>query len=301
MAENEVQKRDIFRDPALETAAQDDPVVRFLVQNWRSLVAVLVAGGLAFFGYNSFSSTAELRRAGVSASLVAIQKEYGELVKKQERSDSLKRQLEADQASAVATAVPSVAPGAVKEKKAADKSSDAEKSPELTAEQRAERVRSGKEQLDRLQKELDEGRNRLVAMTDALKGQPPFDTLGRLYQGLVAVRFADFDQARQVLEASSWRAVSATDSPERVTAEFVTLAIARGLLDSERFSAAGSEALVQLAREGSYAAVQAAVAYARAAVTPEERATARELLDRAGQRFPAQQKFIAAARELVAG
>jgi hypothetical protein len=290
MTENRTRVGRVLNGPesiesSLVQSHRGDPVARFLTQQWRTLVAVLVAGGLAALAYNSFQTTADLKRAAVSEAFAAIQKQYRSVVEQQERLVSLRQQL-ADE---------------LKADPAVDTSADknAPKDPAQAEKDRAERQKSGQEQVERLQKEIDQGREKMAMMTAALKGPAPIEALVRMYQGLLAARLGDFDGAQQALQGTPWQGVGANDSPERLTAEFATLGLARALLDSEKFSSVAGEALEKLAREGSHAAVQAALSYAGVASSEEEKQKARDLLDRVAQRFPTQQKFVADAREQV--
>lgn len=293
MTENRSRVGTILNGPELIETQREDPVARFLVQQWRTLVAILVAGALGMLAYNSFQTSADLRRAAASESLAAIQKEYRTIGESQDRLLLLKQQLADDRkAEAEGAAAKSEAPAADKaaaEKVAAEKAK--------AAQERAERIKSGDAQVERLQKELDAGREKFARMTAALKGPITFETLARMYQGLLAARLGDFEGTQQALQSTPWQGVGATDSAERLTAEFATLGLARALLDSEKFSGVAADSLEKLAREGSHAAVQAALSYAGVASSEQEKQKARELLDRVAQRFPTQQKFVASARE----
>lgn len=295
MSENRSRVGTILNGPELIETQREDPVARFLVQQWRTLVAILVAGALGMLAYNSFQTSADLRRAAASESLAAIQKEYRTIGESQDRLLLLKQQLADDrkaEAEAEGAAAKSEAPAADRaaaEKVAAEKAK--------AAQERAERIKSGDAQVEQLQKELDAGREKFARMTAALKGPITFETLARMYQGLLAARLGDFEGTQQVLQSTPWQGVGATDSAERLTAEFATLGLARALLDSEKFSGVAADSLEKLAREGSHAAVQAALSYAGVASSEQEKQKARELLDRVAQRFPTQQKFVASARE----
>ena len=262
MQEDKARAHSIFEDPAIAEAAKNDPFVRFVSRNYRSLLAGLIAVGLSILAYNGFQTTAEQKRANATQALIEIQQGYDELVTKQRELQALRDQ-ELGQA-------------------------DSAKKEEL------------KKTIESAGKDVEDGRARLKLMVDALSSPQPFDVLAKMYKGLVSARTGDMDSAYGVLESVNWESVGADNSPERMSAELVTLALARALMDSPSHVAKTKEILAGLARKGSSAAVQAAVAFASIAGTADERAQAKELIDSVAVRFPSQEKFLQSALDRLA-
>jgi hypothetical protein len=75
--------RNIFEDPAIAAAAQNDPFVRFVAKSWRAILAALGAIALVIIAVNRFSDTQQARKAALTRDVRDIQSSYRELVLKQ--------------------------------------------------------------------------------------------------------------------------------------------------------------------------------------------------------------------------
>jgi hypothetical protein len=212
--------------------------------------------------YNSFKSTAEQKRATATQTLMDIQQGYKAITEKQQELTTLTRAL----------------------------------STETDPKQKEE----AQQKIDASTKELNQLRERTMLVVDSLKSPRPFDMLAQLYRGLIAARFGDYVTTQGVLSSTSWESVGAEDSAERMAAEFAVLGLARSLVDAPNSGDVVRSTLTTLASKGSFAAVQSAVALATNAATPDDKAKAREVVDQVAKRFPAQEKFLAPAREQVA-
>jgi hypothetical protein len=262
MEEKNTRTHSIFEDPAIAEAAKDDPVVRFISRNWKTVIGALMAVALSMVAYNSFKNTAEQKRATATQTLMDIQQGYKAITEKQQELTTLTK----------------------------DHSSE-------TDPKKKEQVQ---QKIDAATKELNQLRDRTTLVVDSLKSPRPFDMLAQLYRGLIAARFGDYAITQGVLSSTSWEAVGASDSAERMVAEFAVLGLARSLVDAPNSREPVMGALGNLASKGTFAAVQAAVTLATIASTPEEKVKAREVVGEVSRRFPAQEKFLAPAREQVA-
>lgn len=247
--------RNIFEDPAIQEAARNDAFVRFIVQNWRSLLMTLVAVAACMIGYSTYTTTALNKRAAATARLADIQDSYKALVDLQD--DVAKQRSDLTSAK-----------------------DDAQKAT-LTAS------------IDKKSKELDEAKNKLGLVIDSLDPAEPFGTLGHLYRGLLAGRFNDFDGVTKALAAvPSWSAISDTKSSSRFVAETAALGLAKSLAQSSAHQQQAKDQLRALAEQGQFVAVEAAAALTSVVTTPEEKNSTKQLLDAVKGRFPSQDKYL---------
>jgi|GEM_PF-1728951 len=253
--------RNIFEDPAIAEAAKDDPVVRFISQNWKTIVGVLVAVALSMIAYNGFQTTAEQKRAVATQTFLEIQSAYRSIVEKQRDLGGFRGEL-------------------INEK-------DAKKKGEL------------EQKIAEADKELQQLRERTSLVIAALNSPKPFDMLSQMYRGLLAARFGDYATTEAALTSTSWEAIGAADSAERMAAEFAALGLARALVDAPASAVNVKDALVKLASKGNFAAVQAGLTLSMTATTPEEKGQVSKILDELSNKFPSQQKFLAPAQEQV--
>ena len=194
MEEKNTRMHSIFEDPAIADAAKDDPVVRFISRNWKTVIGALIAVALSMIAYNSFKSTAEQKRATATQTLMDIQQGYKAITEKQQELTTLTRAL----------------------------------STETDPKQKEE----AQQKIDASTKELNQLRERTMLVVDSLKSPRPFDMLAQLYRGLIAARFGDYVTTQGVLSSTSWESVGAEDSAERMAAEFAVLGLARSLVDA---------------------------------------------------------------------
>jgi len=247
--------RSIFEDPAIGEAAKNDAFVRFVAQNWKSLLLTLVAVGAAMVGYNVFTTTALEKRARATTLLADIQDSYQKLQEKQESLEKLKL----DQQSAKDEAAKKTATDSI----------------ETTT------------------KEFAEARSKISLMIDSLDSPPPFDSYAMLYRGLLAGKFGDYAAVEKALAAApSWEAIDDARSTKRYIAETVTLGLAKTLAQSEANQRAAKEKLKALAAGGEFLAVDALAALSLLEATPEERTALKTSLESLRTKFPSQSKYL---------
>jgi len=247
--------RSIFEDPAIGDAARNDAFVRFVLKNWRSLLLLLVAVGASMVAYNRFTATATEKRARATTVLSDIQAAYKGIVDKQE--ELLK--LESDRALA--------------------KDEEAKKTAATSIESKT--------------KEIEESRAKLSLMIDSLSSPAPFDSYAKLYRGLLASRFNDYELLEQTLKSvPSWEAVSDPRSSERFIAETVTLGLSKALAQSDAHIATAKDKLTALGERGEFVAVDALASLALLLNSADEKDAFKKSLDAARAKFPAQAKHI---------
>ncbi len=255
--------KNIFEDPAIQEAAKNDAFVRFVLNNWRSLLALLVAVGVSMIAYTSYTTTSLNKRAAATAQLSEVQASYKALLDMQDDLGKTQAEL-------------------------ASTTDQAQKTT-LTAT------------LDKKNKEIADSRAKLSLVIDSLDPAPPFGTLGQLYRGLVAGRFGDYDGVLKAIAAIPvWSSISDKESSPRFVAETAALGLAKSLAQSEQHQQQAKEQLRALAENGSFVAVEALGALSGFAKTPEEVATIKGLAENVKARFPSQEQFFSDINERLA-
>ena len=246
--------RNLFEDPAIAAAAQNDPFARWVVKHWRTIVVVLLTIGASMLGYNRFTTVALEKRSAATAVLSSVQESYHQLVTKEEALLTLRAE-EAAQA-------------------------DAAEKAKITAK------------IDTTSKEVDQLKDKVTLMVESLDSSAPFNTLKELYRGLLAARLKNYDKTREALANSSWEQVGKPESSERFMAELLSFGLARALIDSDAHRAFAREQLVKIAERGSFAAVPAANTLGMIAVSEPEKAQAQQLAEALRAKYPSQQRFL---------
>jgi len=250
----------IFEDPAIREAATNDAFARFVITNWRSVLALLVAVGVVMVAYTSYTTTALNKRAAATARLAEIQESYKALLDTQDDLSKTQSEL-------------------------ANAKDDAQKATLTTS-------------VEQKTKSLAESQAKLTLVIDSLDTTPPFDTLAQLYRGLVAGRFKDFEGVTKALAAiPAWSTLPNGDSSKRFVAETAALGLAKSLAQSEQHQQQAADQLRALAEGGAYVAVEALGAYSALAKTPDQIASTRTLIDSVKARFPAQERYLAEINE----
>jgi len=252
---NPAPRRNIFEDPAIQEAARNDAFARFVLKNWRSLLMTLIAVGACVMAYSTYTTTALNKRAAATGRLADIQDSYKALVDLQEDLEKQRSELST----------------------AKDESQKAT----LTAS------------VDKRTKEIEEAKNKLSLVIDSLDTSEPFGTLGKLYRGLLAGRFNDFDGVTKALAAVPvWNTITDKKSSARFVAETAALGLAKSLAPSSAHQQQAKDQLRALAEQGEFVAVEAVGALAALVTSPEEKTSTKQLLDTVRARFPSQDKYL---------
>lgn len=246
--------RNLFEDPAIAAAAQNDPFARWIVKHWRTIMVVLLAIGTAILGYDRFTSVALEKRSAATAVLNSVQESYHQLVTKEETLLTLRAE-EASQA-------------------------DAAEKAKITAK------------IESTSKEVDQLKDKVTLMVESLDSSAPFNTLKELYRGLLAARLKDYDKTQSALANASWESVGKPESSERFMAELLAFGLARALIDSDSHRDFARAQLVRIAEQGSFAAVPAASTLVTIAATDPEKAQAQQLVDTLRAKYPSQRRFL---------
>ena len=254
---NRSPSRNIFEDPAIEAAAQSDPFARWVVKHWRTIVVLLVAIAAGMLGYSRFTSVSLEKRSAATAVLQSVQDSYKDLLAKEDSLVTLRTE-------------------------------------EVAATDPAEKEKL-KGKIETTGREVEQLRDRVTLMVDALDQAPPYSQLKNLYRGLLAARLKDYDKTQAILSQQSWEQTGAPDSSERFMAELMSLGLARSLVDSDTHRDFARAQLAALAERGSFAAVQAANALLLIAQSDAEKKQADEIVAKVRMKFPAQQRFLSSA------
>ena len=249
-------RRNIFEDPAIAQAAANDPLMRWVLVNWKILVALAAAVILATVAYLRFTAVALEKRTNATKTLNEIQTTYASLVEKEGEVAELRGDLESQ-------------------------------SDPKERESRTTKITQG-------EKEIEQLRDKVVLMADSLVDPKSFGTIASMYKGLIASRRQQFDETKRALEEIHLDQLGAPDAPERFVGEVVALALARSLVDSEQYRALARETIVTLAQKGEVVAPRAANALGLISNTPEEKAQAESIVASVQSRFPGQQAYLSA-------
>ena len=156
------------------------------------------------------------------------------------------------------------------------------------------------EDLKQQETSITEQRARLDQALRALADtDPPYTELAQLYRGLVARAAGETTEASALLRGVTWKSFPA-EASARLHGELGQLALGRLLLDDEGTRAEGVRTLTELAREGKFARVAAAVTLARIAGDESQKAEAKALLDAIVRDQPEQADLVKADLDRLA-
>ncbi len=248
----------IFEDPAIAAAANNDPFARFVTKNWKRIAGVLFAVALGMIAYNAVITTQEQKRSASTALFGQVREQYREIVSKKQELVKLRAELASKPDN---------------EKKAAQ------------------------EKITSIETEVTAVREKSKLMLSSLDSPPPFDLLGKLYGGLIAAQFGEYEQTKSALISTPWELTGRAGSPERMTAELATLGLGKALSESPQHLQHARDALLRLAENGEFAAVPALEALAAMASTPEELEKVKSILGVLETRFPSQSKYLMEVKE----
>ena len=235
----EVRKHDIFEDPAITRSLKEDPVLRVITRWWQPILIAVLAVVAASYARNKFTETYNASLGDAAALYVRASTELGEV------ETAARERREAAEAATKA---------GEKDEAAAKKLSEADS-------------------------KVRESRRKLVeAMASLADAQAPYGGVADLYKGMLAVRDGGVADVKEAVEASA-RFESAKSETDRFYAELRALVLARALLDDDRSLSEGRARLKDLAAKASFVNVSAAITLARIAVTAEERAEAKAVME----------------------
>jgi hypothetical protein len=249
---------DIFTDPALQNPEfEKDPLAQYLLNNWRQVLLTICAVAAAWFVVGRFRDTALARRQESSLLFSTARDSYAEL---------MQVQAQLDQAQA-ALAKPAATPANVDTTKAEI---------ERLTKEKADTTQKLREQL----KNLDDAR-------------PPYDTLGKLYKGLLAAANNDAAEAKSSLaQFEKWRDFGSVGSEGRFVGELGALAYARWQLDQPEGVSAGRTLLQDLTNEAEIVGAAAAASLAQSSLTPEEKQQALPVVKAFVAKHPEQAELL---------
>ena len=246
-------------DPYLERTFREDPLFAYIKRQWSNIIFAIFLVCLAIYGYGKFKDNT--RRA------------YSEAADRLHRIVNIYSQLESSREEI--------------------KGLETFKVPEGKTTEEADKLK--KENQDKLatkQKELETSTIQFREGLKVLADFPaPYPQLANLYSGLLARSEGRINDMRTVLSSMGWEDKS-QKLELRLVGELAALALARkNLEDADQVVSAKSK-LATLAEKGEFVAVPAALTLARIAVTAEETAKAKGLLEAASVRAPKQSELV---------
>lgn len=132
-------------------------------------------------------------------------------------------------------------------------------------------------------------RQQIVILKDKTE---PYSTLGKIYEGLIAVESGDIAAAKSAFEPFKRDSLSGLRPEERLYVEGGMLALGKSLLEKGESHREGLQLLKRVAQEGESAHVVAALAVARVATNDNEKGEAKALLEQVKQKHPEQGDLI---------
>ena len=243
----------------LDEAAEEDPIVRFFVDNWRQLLLAAAVAGLIWLSWRTFESTrlADLdQAAGVYES---VRSQHQQIL-------STEQQLASERAKQVKT--------------------------QGASEQAGEAAQDEVDtRIAELTKALESGNQAMLGTLGALSGsRGPYSKVAVLYRTLASVRAGDVDALDANVGIPDWTTVDAEAGEDRFFAELLALIKARAWLDSDLER--GRSALLGLVNQGVYVNVSAAQSLAGVAETAEQRSNALSALQALTRRAPEQAELL---------
>ena len=248
---------DIFQDPAIARALDEDPIFRSLLKYWKQCLVVVAAVLAAWYLKSRFHET---WAGSMTESADIFQSVSVELEGFRRAVDEL-------------------------ESISAQKAGETPVT-EDTTKKYAEAETRLKESREKLLKSL-------AGLGDA---SSPYAELAPLYGALVQAREGKIGEVRAALGNSSWdpaQAEKMTRAAELI-AELKSLVLARSLLDSPETEQEGRALLARLAEQGRVVHVTAAVSLARTAATEDQRRGALSILQQIAKRQPEQGEILEA-------
>ncbi len=235
---------DIFADPTLTAPGADDPFAVFISTYWKKLLAVLLAAGVIFYGYNAFQDTRNASQARAADLYSRVRVSYQETIKLEEDFQKAK------------TALAEV-------KGAAD-------APERVEAQKL---------LDESKAKFTDSLAKLKQVVQALGDtREPYAKIAGIYSQLLERLVAETEGRKATVMAGEDFTKLAADSNERFIAELNAVVRARVMLEDDATYEEGKNLLKSLAKSGSFVRVAAASSLAHLVRNPEEKKETAALL-----------------------
>ncbi len=138
-----------------------------------------------------------------------------------------------------------------------------------------------------------ETQKRLQGYVSALRDEPsPYDQVATLYDSLLAAHSGDTDKVQNMLGSIKLSDIDVSNADQRLFAELSLLSLSRSLLDKEDAVQTGKATLYELATNGAFVRVAAALSFARVAKEVEEREKAAAVLEDIVRAQPEQAELV---------
>ena len=150
-------------------------------------------------------------------------------------------------------------------------------------------------ELSEMTEDVDQAKlDRLFSYVEALESErAPYNELASLYAGLIHLEQGDIESAGAYLDLKKWSEVSASNSSERFVGELGALALARAMLDQDEAEIESVRAaLIDLAQNGEFVSISAALTLHRIAQNPEQIEVAKAIVEELSQKNPEQSNLL---------
>lgn len=243
---------DTVESNAMSLRQVEDPIVKFLEAHWQRALYALIAAGFLLYLYFGYQRSQEESRRQAADLFNKVRASLTELETADAKLAALNDEVAADKAAVDET----------KKKEREERKSAIENE-----------IKSSREKLHQ----------RLSALSDV---KEPYRSLAKLYGGMASLSSGDVAAARNDLRAFNWQSIAATGAEDRLIAELAALTLARTLIEQEESRGEGEKLLGELANDGSYVKVSAALALARIAGSPEKKSEAKAVLEKIRNQNP---------------
>ena len=251
--DNESQAGELFEDLTVARTIREDPVFKFLFKWWRQILTVAVAVVIVFYGRCQFEQARALRMSEASDLYVRLENEFSNL-------RSLGQELQE-----------------LKSREQNGVRGDADWS----------------KKVGELEEKIGDSNRRLKELLASLQDtRAPYEGLASLYKVLADEFSGNTKEVSEALNPAHNFAQIESGRPERFFAELKALVSARALLDSGAGFSEGRALLAELAQEGQFVNVAAAVSLARISLSPEEKSAAAALLEKVVSAHPEQAELL---------
>ncbi len=230
----------------------EDPIARFVEKHWQRALYLLVGAGFLIYLYFGYQSSQEEARKQAAELFNKVRSALQEVETAEQGVVAINKEIEKD---------PNIADQA-------------------KLKEREERRVAAEAGLKESRAKLEQ---RLSALSDV---KEPYKTLSKVYSGVSALKTGDLNRAKEVLGQFDWTKVPEQDSERRFIAELAALNLGRALLDQAENLDRGKQILIDLAKKAAYVRPSAALAYARVASNDQERAEAKEILQKVQVELP---------------
>lgn len=244
---------ELVKSLGLDRQLEEDPIFRFFAKYLKQVVIVAAAIFCFFFLKSEFQQSYEASMRDGAQELVKVRKEYATLLKNQRELEETKELAK-------------------------------------TANEKVEDKESRQKKIVELDKSVEESKRKLNEYLTVLGDKKiPYPKIAKTYRALLAANDKDYSVLMNMTSEFSIKGKSDSDL---FYSEMGSLLLGKSLLDSPDNSEQGKQMLLELAKNGQYAQVSAALTLKRIAETDQDKSEAKSLIDSIIAKHPEQSELL---------